>query len=135
MDQPTLEEIQKRYLELLKKSQEIIDKDNPPETKLFSETEVMSFLETLARAGLYIDDPDSRALLREQIRYWVSFVNEKTGSYPVFNLQPFTTEQVKQPAEQTTQQVTEEASERIKQATQQVTEADGATAQGKQEQV
>ena len=76
-----LEVIQKHYLELLGKSAEISDKDSLPQ--------VRAFLETIARAGTYIEDPDSRLLLRALIRYWASFVSEKTGSYPNVRLLPF----------------------------------------------
>ncbi len=76
-----LEVIQKQYLELLGKSAEISDKDSLPQ--------VRAFLETIARAGTYIEDPDSRLLLRALIRYWASFVSEKTGSYPNVRLLPF----------------------------------------------
>lgn len=82
MTQLSLEALQKRHEELLKlhESMEISEADI---------TQVDVFLKELAAAGAYIEDPDQRSLLRAYIRYWASFVDEKTGSFPSDQLQPF----------------------------------------------
>ncbi|HEY4036168.1 MAG TPA: ABC transporter substrate-binding protein [Ktedonobacteraceae bacterium] len=51
--------------------------------------DVYSFLEELARGGSTIEDAENRALLQELIRYWSSIINDKTGDFPVIQLQPF----------------------------------------------
>ena len=51
--------------------------------------QVRILLKTLAQTGAIIDDAEDRSLLHELIRYWSSFVNSKTGEFPVILLQPF----------------------------------------------
>jgi tetratricopeptide (TPR) repeat protein len=51
--------------------------------------QVRIFLKTLAQAGASIDDAEDRSSLNELIRYWSSFIDGKTGEFPVIQLQPF----------------------------------------------
>src|SRR5690349_16079051 len=51
--------------------------------------QVRIFLKTLAQGGATIDDAEDRVLLHELIRYWSSFISDKTGEFPVVQLQPF----------------------------------------------
>src|SRR2546422_3076141 len=82
MTQLSLEALQKQHEELLKLNEnaEISEADI---------TQVEEFLKNLAAAGAYIEDPDQRSLLRAYIRYWANFVDDKTGSFPPTQLQPF----------------------------------------------
>jgi WD40 repeat protein len=72
--------IQKQHEDLLLQSEGIGNDDISP---------ITSFLESLARAGADIQDSRYRAQLRALIRYWANIVNEKTGSLPLIQLQPF----------------------------------------------
>jgi hypothetical protein len=51
--------------------------------------QVRKLLKTLAQAGTTIKDAKDRSLLDELIRYWSSFINAKTGEFPIVQLQPF----------------------------------------------
>jgi tetratricopeptide (TPR) repeat protein len=51
--------------------------------------QVRFFLKTLAQAGAALGDTEDRSLLLELIRYWSSFIDRKTGEFPVVQLQPF----------------------------------------------
>jgi hypothetical protein len=80
--QPTLDEIQKQHQELLGKISEIDDVD-------LDISRVQEFLKTLAQAGTYTENNEQRSLLRDFIRYWSSIINDKTGDFPIVQLQPF----------------------------------------------
>jgi tetratricopeptide (TPR) repeat protein len=85
MAQLTLEAIRKQHEELLSKSVEMSDEDY---------SQVNAFLETLARAGVYIEEPDERSLLRALIRYWISVLIDQKNVSPIIHLQPFDPSQV-----------------------------------------
>src|SRR2546425_13338274 len=92
--QPTLDEIQKQHQELLRQLSEIDDVDlDAPQVKAFLEG-VRGFLKTLAQAGTYTENTEQRSLLRDFIRYWSSIINDKTGNFPIVQLQPFDLSQV-----------------------------------------
>jgi hypothetical protein len=82
MNESELKTITKKHEDLLRYTTETSDADA-------SLAMVKEFLETLARAGASIEDPQSRSQLRALIRYWASFVADKTGDFPPFQLQPF----------------------------------------------
>ena len=50
---------------------------------------VQIFLGFLAQSGGSIESTEDRSVLHELIRYWSSLVNEKTGEFPIVQLQPF----------------------------------------------
>ncbi len=54
-----------------------------------SPEQVQLFLDTSAQAGATVNDAENRSILHELMRYWSSIVYEKTGAYPVVELQPF----------------------------------------------
>src|SRR6266700_7233473 len=78
--QPNLEAIQLQHQKLLSKSAELGDSDI---------LQVEAFLRTLSEAGAYIEDIDQRSFLRALIRYWASFIDDKTGNSPAYRLQPY----------------------------------------------
>src|SRR5947209_214009 len=80
MMQFDLEAIQKQHENLLLQSERIGYDDISP---------ITGFLESLAQSGAVIQDSRYRAQLRALIRYWANIVNEKTGSLPLIQLQPF----------------------------------------------
>src|SRR5579859_5135987 len=51
--------------------------------------EVRTFLNTLAQAGASVQAIGDRSGLYSLIRYWASFVDTKTGEFPIIRLQPF----------------------------------------------
>ncbi|SRR6266487_239155 len=75
-----LADIQKRQEELLNLSSY---------TDTVTVAQIQEFLKTLAQAGIYTEDVNQRSLLRSFIRYWESFIYDKTGSFPLIQLQPF----------------------------------------------
>src|SRR6266446_4725971 len=78
--QQTLKTIQMQHEELLLQNDEIDEIDIK---------QVQTFLKTIAQAGLYIENSPERSLLRNLIRYWSGIINDKTGKFPVVQLQPF----------------------------------------------
>ena len=72
--------IQKQHENLLQRSSSI---------KSANISSVLEFLDALAQAGAVISDPEYRSQLRDIARYWASFVNNRTGTFPIFQLQPF----------------------------------------------
>ncbi len=78
--QPTLTIIGNQHKVLL------LQMDRPGEVDL---EPIQTFLETLAQAGATIQDAEDRSSLHELIRYWSNIINEKTGAFPVVQLQPF----------------------------------------------
>ena len=75
-----IKEIQEKHDLLVSKSSEI----TPAEI-----SQITGFLETLTQAGKVISSSEYRSQLRALIRYWASFVNDKTGSFPIAQLEPF----------------------------------------------
>src|SRR6266853_1577699 len=82
MTQLSLEALQKRHQELLKLYESV-------EISKTDIAEIDGFVKDLAASGAYIEDPEQRYLLRAYIRYWASFVDDKTGSVPAYQLQPY----------------------------------------------
>ncbi len=82
MTELSLETLQKRHKDLL-------DLNESEDISQNNITQVEAFLKELAAAGAYIEDPEKRNLLRAYIRYWSSFVDEKSGSFPTVQLEPF----------------------------------------------
>ncbi|HTK05813.1 MAG TPA: FxSxx-COOH system tetratricopeptide repeat protein, partial [Ktedonobacteraceae bacterium] len=80
MIQPSLKTFQEQHGALLDKSAEMNKADIP---------QVMAFVESVAKAGSITKDADQRSFLRSVIRYWTSFINDKTGEFPAIRLQPF----------------------------------------------
>jgi len=78
--QQTLDVIRNQHKALL------LQIERPGEVDL---EQVRIFLKTLAQGGETIDDAEDRSLLQELIRYWSSFINDKTGEFPIVQLQPF----------------------------------------------
>jgi|SRR5579872_413332 len=76
------EAIRKQHEELLHQSSETSDVD-------IDISQVLKFLSTLAQAGADAEDVSVRSWLRALINYWASFVNDKSGEFPVIQLQPF----------------------------------------------
>ncbi len=82
MNQFSLEALQKRHEKLLKLNESVeISKADIRQIELF--------VKDLAASGSYIEDPEQRYLLRAYLRYWASFVDDKTGSVPAYQLQPY----------------------------------------------
>lgn len=52
---------------------------------------IRNFLQKLSELGAIVSSPADRGNLRSLIRYWSTFVNDKTGEYPSIQLQPFVT--------------------------------------------
>lgn len=79
---PTFDEIQKQHQELFGQISQIddVDRDNP---------RVQEFLKTLGKAGTYTENTEQRSWLRDLICYWSSIINDKTGMFPIVQLQPF----------------------------------------------
>ncbi len=78
--QQTLDIIRNQHKALL------LQVEGPGEVDL---DQVRKLLKTLAQAGTTIEDAEDRSLLHELIRYWSSFINDKTGEFPAVQLQPF----------------------------------------------
>src|SRR5438552_3291192 len=76
----TLENVRRQHKELL------LQMERPEEADV---DQVRMFLKVLAQAGVTTEDVENRALLLELIRYWSSFINNKTGAFPAVQLQPF----------------------------------------------
>ncbi len=76
----TLEVIRNQHKALL------LQVEKPGEVDL---EQVRVLLKTLAQAGTTIENAEDRFLLHELIRYWSSFINDKTGEFPATQLQPF----------------------------------------------
>ncbi len=72
-----MKDIQKRHETLIRQSTSI------------TTPSVLGFLDELTQAGADISDPEYRSQLRDFARYWANFVNNKTGAFPIFQLQPF----------------------------------------------
>jgi len=45
-------------------------------------------LEALSAFGSRVSEPERRSLLRGYIRFWASYIHDRTGEYPVINLRP-----------------------------------------------
>ena len=50
--------------------------------------QINMFLHELTLAGAIIEETEDRSSLSELLRYWSSFINDKTGNFPVFQLLP-----------------------------------------------
>lgn len=59
------------------------------ETDELDVSEITVFLGQIAQTGSVVGPPEQRSHLRALIRYWGSFVNDKTGQFPVVELHPF----------------------------------------------
>ncbi len=78
--QQTLEIIRDQHKELLLQVSESGEADIKS---------VQIFLEFLAQSGGSIENAEDRSVLHELIRYWSSLINERTGEFPIVQLQPF----------------------------------------------
>ncbi len=79
--QQTIDIIRKQHKALLSQI------EGPKEVDI---EQVRIFLRALEQAGATVDDAEDRSWLHELIRYWSSFIGDKTGEFPVTQLQPFT---------------------------------------------
>lgn len=79
--QQTLQVIRQQHEMLLRQNAEVGELDLE---------QARSFIDTLAQAGANIEKTEERSLLHNLMYYWSSIISNKTGSYPLVQLQPFT---------------------------------------------
>ena len=106
-----IEELQERHERLLRESAE----NESAEKKTLGVSIVNDFLTSLADAGAVIQYPEYRSQLRALILYWSKFIEEKTGTFPLVQLEPYKVSQSEVPTSTTITNVIRRAVEQEKQ--------------------